>query len=799
MKKLSTLLSVCSLLFVSSASAQTTAPISTPSTDVTNVMGNTVTLPNLGAGTLDSVYNTFIQSIGNVNLTGYIAGLFWTLAAISLLWQLIQHALNRGEMTDLFATFIRWMLYTGIAWVFISPGGYMWQAFTATMFGDVAFSQGQVTPSGIVDIGIEIVTTAAKAITLMHPFTLVNAVIAIGVFLLMLSVALEFLVLMIAANIYINVGVVCLGFAGSTWTRDFAFGYFKGIFIAALQILGLIVIFKIAQEMFIAISSELIVPSDVEGNAATMWYPMIKAFIVGLAMKLLSGRVPAMLAGILSGNFAYSSGGAMGSAMAMGAGALAMGAGAISLAKAATMNKLTGSLLQGVGSGVNALGRAGLAANSAYRGGAGLRGTLGAGVGGLKSGFSEFSKAAGQSQDAVALGGATQSASASGSSGEGSAVNTLGSSQSNSQIPGANEGKSTNTDSSGAAMGEAAQSGSGGVSAPARSVSASEGNSSLGRQDNNSAAGSAASSHLQASVPGAIGKMAGVIAEGATAVGNIDTQGSQQSSPQVGNFAGDFLSRAERANNSAAGSAASAHLQTSATGATDQMAGVVAGNAAVPGNVDSQGSQSTSSKVNDVLASSVQDNNTAAGSTVPSHLQSSAEANGNMAGVVAGSAATASNLVSQGSQHSSPQGNALADDLMSNAGQETQSGDGEKPLSDRADGTVSPQGVESTGSWSQFAGRINTSEQKASPGASATSDTSRGHQANGEDSAHQSTDRYPQASKTAQRMAKGFSMAGKALHSFGGWTKKQKVGRSLAYGIGGIVGNFLSSRNITGL
>ena len=793
------ILALISFWLSSSVWAQTTSPITTPSTDVTNVLGNTITLPNYGAGALDGVYNTFVNSIGNINLTGYIAGLFWTLACLSLLWQLIQHALNRGEFTDVMATLVRWMLFTGIAWVFIAPGGYMWQAFTSTMFGDVAFSQGQVTPSGIVDIGIAIMTAAWEAASVLEPMTWINAIISVGVFLLMLSVALEFLVLMIAANIYINVGVVCLGFAGSTWTKEFAFGYFKGIFIAALQVLGLIVIIKIAQAMFLQISSDLIYPREMTANARSMWDLMIQAFIVGLAMKLLSGRVPAMLAGILSGNFAYSSGGAMGSAMAMGAGALAMGAGAISLAKAATMNKLTGSLLQGVGSGVNALGRAGLAANSAYRGGAGLRGTLGAGVGGLKSGFSEFSKAAGQSQDAVASGGATQSASASGSSGEGSADNTLGSSQSNSQIPGANEGRSTNTDSSGAAMGEAAQSGSGGISAPARSVSASEGNSSLGRQDNSTAAGSVASAHLQASVPGAIGKMAGVIAEGATAVGNIDTQGSQQSSPQVGNFAGDLLSRAERVNNSAAGSAASAHLQTSTTGATDQMAGVVAGNAAVPGNVDSQGSQSTSSKVNDVLASSVQENNTAAGSTVSSHLQSSAEANGNMAGVVAGSAATASNLVSQGSQHSSPQGNALADDLMSNAGQETQSGDGEKPLSDRADGTVSPQGVESTGSWSQFAGRINTSEQKASPGASATSDTSRGHRANGEDSAHQSTDRYPQASKTAQRMAKGFSMAGKALHSFGGWTKKQKVGRSLAYGIGGIVGNFLSSRNITGL
>ena len=671
------ILALISFWLSSSVWAQTTSPITTPSTDVTNVLGNTITLPNYGAGALDGVYNTFVNSIGNINLTGYIAGLFWTLACLSLLWQLIQHALNRGEFTDVMATLVRWMLFTGIAWVFIAPGGYMWQAFTSTMFGDVAFSQGQVTPSGIVDIGIAIMTAAWEATSALEPMTWINAIISVGVFLLMLSVALEFLVLMIAANIYINVGVVCLGFAGSTWTKEFAFGYFKGIFIAALQVLGLIVIIKIAQAMFVQISSDLIYPREMTANARSMWDPMIQAFIVGLAMKLLSGRVPAMLAGILSGNFAYSSGGAMGAAMAMGAGALAMGAGAISLGKAATMNKLSGSLLQGLGSGANALGRAGLAASSAYQGGAGLRGTLGAGMEGLKSGFSEFSKAAGQSQDAVASAGATQSASASASSGEGSANSAQGSSQGNGQSSGANGGGSSNIDSSGAGTGEARQSGSGGVSAAARSASVSEGISSSGSGlDSNSAVGSAAVSHSPASVAGAVSKMAGAIVGGAAAVSNIDSQGSQQSSQQVGNPAGELLSR---------------------------------------------------------------------------------------------------------------------------AGQDNQSENGEVPLSDRADGTVSPQGVESTGSWSQFDGRINTAEQDGSRGSNATGDSGAVQQVNGEGIAQQSADLYPQASRTAHRVAKGFSMMGKALYSLGGWSKKQKVGRSLAYGIGGFAGNLLGSRNITGL
>lgn len=511
---------------VGSTWAQTAAPqITTPDTRVTNVLGNTVTLPDYGAGALDDVYNTFVQSIGNVDLGQYIIGLFWTLAAISLVWQLIQHALNRGEISDLLATVVRWMLFTGIAWLFVAPGGWMWQQFTSVMFSDVAFSQGQITPSGIVDIGSAIMDSACNAVEWFNPLSWFNAIISVAVFILMLSVALEFLVLMIAANIYINVGIVCLGFAGSLWTKDFAFGYFKGIFIAALQVLGLIVIVSIAREMFAQISTELIYPESMTANVSNTWHSMIKAFIVGVAMKMLSGRIPSMLAGILSGNFAYSSGGTMGAAMAMGAGAVAMGAGAISLMKAGTLNKLTGGAMQMAGSGVNALAKAGLAADAAYRGGGSISQILGAGKEGLKSGYSEFSKAAGQGKDAAAPSGG---------------LGSLGSAQS-SVAPSAGLHASAFSDgvSNGGSGGGTDSGNASGASQPMTMGSAQSGSTEDGSASS-SGQGSSASSNVenhgseQLSTAQVVGQSTAAMAGGVSAIGNIEDPNHPSAGPNLG-------------------------------------------------------------------------------------------------------------------------------------------------------------------------------------------------------------------------------------------------------------------------
>ena len=391
-----------------SAVAQTTTEMTnTPPTQVQNAMGTTITLPDYGAGTLDSVYNSFINAIGGINLSGYISGLFWTLAGIALIWQLFQLMLNRGEIGDVFAGLIRWMLFTSIAWVFVAPGGYVFQMMSITMFGDVSRSMGDVTPSGIVDIGINILSTAYSAVKWNSPTTWANFGVAFAVFMMMLSVALEFLVMMVAANVYINVGVVTLGFAGSHWTKDFALGFFKGIFIAALQILGLVVVVRIAQAMFIEISSSLIYPDDMEPNPGMMWDACLQAFIVGLAMKLLSNRVPTMLAGILSGNFAYSPGNALGSAVTMAAGAGALAGGMATLGASGIANRFTGSAVKGFGSTLNGLAQGGSAMSASLQAGNSLSSILSAGRSGFSSGFSEFSKAAGQTKDASAAGGSS--------------------------------------------------------------------------------------------------------------------------------------------------------------------------------------------------------------------------------------------------------------------------------------------------------------------------------------------------------------------------------------------------------
>lgn len=690
------------LAFVASAAswAQTSmTPVDTPDTQVQNVFGNTMTLPNYGAGVLDSVYNSFVQSIGNVELGQYIAGLFWSLAAISLVWQLIQHALNRGEVSDVLATAVRWMLFTGIAWVFVAPGGWMWQQFTSVMFSDVAYSQGQVTPSGIVDIGISIMTSAASAIDIWSPMTWINGLISVGVFLLMLSVALEFLVLMIAANVYITVGVVCLGFAGSMWTKDFAFGYFKGIFIAALQILGLVVIINIAQSMFIHISSDLIYPQNVTPNGNAMWDSMIQAFIVGVAMKMLSGRIPSMLAGILSGNFAYSSGGTMGAAMAMGAGAVAMGAGAISLMKAGALNKLTGGAMQMAGSGVNALAKAGLAADAAYRGGGNISQILGAGKEGLKSGYSEFSKAAGQGKDAAASSGG---------------LGALGSAQS-SVSPGAGFSAS-GFSGSGSNQGSGGESDSGNTSGSPNAGFAVGGNSgetmdSIASSSEQGASSSANFEHNASDQPSTaqvVGQATAAMAGGVSAIGNVDDPNHPSAAPNIG------ASLAEA---------------------------VRAGQRSSSGRVAGATSQQTTSE-------------------------------------------------------QSPNGNST--------------------------GTVSPQDMTSSGTWSQFAGSLNavgsafSSDAERGSAGDSTGNTSvadslqadiqQTDETNGLGTVQASgvepstPEQSPQqASRLAQVASSGLSMLGKGMFTLGDKAKKQKIGKGIAYGLGAFGGSALGYRNFTSL
>lgn len=498
------------------------------------------------SGILNIVLNGFTQAIRTVDLSGFVTVLFWTLASIALVWQLIQLMLSRGELGDLFAQVVRWMLFTAVAWAFVAPQGIFWSLsenliFTDAMvrfFNDVSGSLGNFTPSGIIDVGIAIVD---RAINLMNmsgliPMSgtsinysissLINLIVALAVFVLLVSVALEYLIMMISTYVLIYVGVVTLGFAGSSWTKDFAFGYFKAVFMSALQILGLVLIMRLAAMQFETLYASM--PAAASSDGVDFWSWICRALVIGIAMKMLSSRVPNMLAGILSGNFSYSAGGALG-------GAVAMAASAASLAGAGAALTIAGGVqsAKNLGKSLNALAEGGKAVADAG-GGQGVKGILSNFGQGAAKGWSEFSQAASQgggeaSPSSRNVSSGTVNANLPAASDAGNSLvsnreSSGGGSAPTSNSGGVSSGGASNLTSSGANTSSNEAAGAGG-SSPAQTSSAEKGDGSNAvnsgaSQHSSSQAGASEGNAALGSVPEAVkqsfSEAAGVAPEGAT-------------------------------------------------------------------------------------------------------------------------------------------------------------------------------------------------------------------------------------------------------------------------------------------
>lgn len=372
------------------------------------------TAATFGSGIMDRTLASFVSAISTINLSYYATTLFWTLAGIALIWQFIQLMISaRGEVSDVFAAFMRWLLFTGIAWLFVNPNPdssvSLWSVFTTQFVSEVqkmpqlgGSAAGGISPSGIVDIGLNVVNAAWASLHFELSTSMLigiaNVGVSIGVFLLILSVAVEFLIMLVGLYVLIYVGVVCLGFAGSSWTKDFAFGYFKAVFMGALQLMGLMAIVYVAKQIFEFTNVDALkFVAQEEADPCEVWKFLLQALITGIAMKGLAVRVPQMLAGILSGNFSYAAGGAMNSAVGMAAGAAAMAFGMIGLTATAVAPVL-GKGVEQIGRAVGSVGSGAEAFGLAAESGLGLGQAFRAAGAGFIEGWSAYANASGQSK-----------------------------------------------------------------------------------------------------------------------------------------------------------------------------------------------------------------------------------------------------------------------------------------------------------------------------------------------------------------------------------------------------------------
>lgn len=276
--------------------------------------------------------------------------LFWTLGTISLTWTFGMMALRNADLAEFFAEFCRFILFFGF---------YLWllrngPAFAGTIIlslqklGEQASGINSVTPSGIVDIGFMIWKQAIAGLSTWNPVdSLVGVVLSMLIMVMLAVIAINMLVLLIAAWVLIYAGIFFLGFGGSRWTSDMAINYYKTVFGIAIQLFAMVLLVGIGNDLLTSFYSKMT-------TTVLNFEELGVMLILCMALLLLVGKIPPLLAGIITGSSTSGAGG-IGS---FGAGAVvgaAMGAAGVASAAMGMAGSAAASGAQSISGGASAL------------------------------------------------------------------------------------------------------------------------------------------------------------------------------------------------------------------------------------------------------------------------------------------------------------------------------------------------------------------------------------------------------------------------------------------------------------
>ncbi|MCG6307758.1 P-type conjugative transfer protein TrbL [Vibrio alginolyticus] len=279
------------------------------------------------SGLLDDVlarYSTAAASWASI-IVDAASWLFWTLAVISMVWTFGQILIRQGGLSEIFAELIRFTVVTGFFWWLLTNG----PNFASDIYDSLRELAGNATglgmglsPSGIVDIGFAIFDKVLDQSSFWSPGDSLAGILMGAVILVILAlIGINMLLLLCAGWVLAYGGVFFLGFGGSRWTTDFAINYYKTVLGLGAQLMAMVLLVGIGKtfldDYYTAMS---------EGISLKEMGVML---IVAVILLVLTNKVPAMLAGIITGASIGGSGvGAMGAGAAMGAAGMAMAAAA---------------------------------------------------------------------------------------------------------------------------------------------------------------------------------------------------------------------------------------------------------------------------------------------------------------------------------------------------------------------------------------------------------------------------------------------------------------------------------------
>jgi len=254
-------------------------------------------------GLLDDLserFRTQAATWGDIFKT-HASWLFWTLATISMVWTFGMLALRKADIGEFFAEFIRFAIFVGFFWWLLDNGPAFAKAIIdsfSKMGGDVnqisGFDKG-FSPSEVVGIGFEIIGRAVKSFSpLSIGQSLLGALLALGVLLMTIMIAVNMLIVLITAWVLAYAGIFFLGFGGSRWTQDIAINYYKSVLGLAAKMMTMLLI--------IGIGASILKESYGKLHSFSIITEMAAMFAITLIVYLLSNQVPNVIAGITSFN-----------------------------------------------------------------------------------------------------------------------------------------------------------------------------------------------------------------------------------------------------------------------------------------------------------------------------------------------------------------------------------------------------------------------------------------------------------------------------------------------------------------
>ena len=306
--------------------------------------------PAHASNILDDVGQTYYNasSAWEGSLFSIAKSLFLKLALIEILWFAIWWTIERDDPRNFMVAMLRKVMALLFFWAILLNFDTWVPAVIDgfTQAGSTAGNTGSLTPSSVLDRGLEIstkVTSIANNIGLLDGVSglgkyLLAGLSALGILLAFGIIAGQMLVTLIESYIVVNAGVLFLGFAGSRWTTTFAEKFLSYAVSVGVKLFVTYLIIGAGQN----ISNSW--ANSITSEMVTADYLTI--LVGSIVYMFLGWQIPSLASSMLTGSVSLTLGSAVATAGTMAAGAAAV-AGAAAAVAGGVVNGVAGAVKAG--------------------------------------------------------------------------------------------------------------------------------------------------------------------------------------------------------------------------------------------------------------------------------------------------------------------------------------------------------------------------------------------------------------------------------------------------------------------